>query len=44
MRWLQSQGVRNLGYYPDDFILGHPEFDELRRGLSLADLYGERLP
>jgi biofilm PGA synthesis lipoprotein PgaB len=44
MRWLLSQGVRNLGYYPDDFIFGHPEFDELRRGLSLADLYGESLP
>ena len=41
MRWLQSMGVRNLGYYPDDFITGRPEFDELRLGISLAtDLVG----
>ncbi len=37
MRWLQSLGVRNLGYYPDDFISGHPDFDDLRLGMSLAD-------
>ncbi|MBT8078082.1 MAG: poly-beta-1,6-N-acetyl-D-glucosamine N-deacetylase PgaB [Gammaproteobacteria bacterium] len=42
MRWLQSLGVRNLGYYPDDFITGKPDFDQLRRGISLAtDLVGE---
>ncbi len=37
MRWLQSLGVRNIGYYPDDFIGGHPEFEQLRLGMSLAD-------
>ncbi len=37
MRWLQSIGVRNLGYYPDDFIAGQPEFEQLRLGMSLAD-------
>ena len=37
MRWLQSLGVRNLGYYPDDFISGQPDFDQLRLGMSLAD-------
>lgn len=37
MRWLQSHGVRNIGYYPDDFVAGHPELAELRRGLSLSD-------
>jgi len=37
MRWLQSLGVRNLGYYPDDFVTGHPDFDQLRLGMSLAE-------
>jgi biofilm PGA synthesis lipoprotein PgaB len=41
MRWLQSLGVRHLGYYPDDFIAGHPEFEELRLGMSLTDDFGE---
>lgn len=36
MRWLQSRGVKHLGYYPDDFIGAHPELGELRRGISLA--------
>jgi biofilm PGA synthesis lipoprotein PgaB len=44
MRWLQSQGVRHLGYYPDDFIGGTPKLDDLRQGISLADNYGEVLP
>jgi len=43
MRWLQSQGVKHLGYYPDDFILGHPELDTLRQGISLAE-YPRALP
>ena len=37
MRWLQSQGVRHLGYYPDDFIINRPDFDQLRQGISLAE-------
>ncbi len=40
MRWLQSLGVRHLGYYPDDFILGHPDFQQLRSGISLAEDLG----
>lgn len=44
MRWLQSLGVRHLGYYPDDFIKGHPDLEDLRLGMSLADSYGEVLP
>jgi biofilm PGA synthesis lipoprotein PgaB len=36
MRWLQSRGVKHLGYYPDDFIEGQPLLHELRRGMSLA--------
>ncbi len=37
MRWLQSLGVRHLGYYPDDFVTGHPDFRQLRLGISLAE-------
>lgn len=36
LRWLQSMGVANLAYYPDDFIGNHPELSELRQGISLA--------
>ncbi len=43
MRWLQSRGVRNLAYYPDDFIVGEPELDTLRQGISLAE-YPRVLP
>jgi biofilm PGA synthesis lipoprotein PgaB len=41
MRWLQSLGVRHIGYYPDDFIRGHPELQMLRQGISLADHFRE---
>jgi biofilm PGA synthesis lipoprotein PgaB len=41
MRWLQSLGVRHIGYYPDDFIRGHPELEALRQGISLADRFPE---
>lgn len=41
MRWLQSLGVRHLGYYPDDFITGHPPIGDLHAGMSLADEYRE---
>ena len=37
MRYLQSQGIRNLAYYPDDFIRGHPRLDALKEGISLAE-------
>ena len=37
MRDLQSRGVRNLAYYPDDFLQNHPDFDDLMRGISLTD-------
>lgn len=36
MRWLQASGIRHLAYYPDDFILGHPQLRPLRQGMSLA--------
>jgi biofilm PGA synthesis lipoprotein PgaB len=36
MRWLQSRGIRHIGYYPDDFIQGQPQLPELREGISLA--------
>ena len=41
MRWLQSLGVRHIGYYPDDFIDGHPELETLRQGISLASHFRE---
>lgn len=44
LRWLQSLGVRHLGYYPDDFIRNHPRLQDLRQGISLGDGYGEVLP
>ncbi len=40
-RWLQSLGVRHIGYYPDDFINGHPELETLRQAISLADHFRE---
>jgi biofilm PGA synthesis lipoprotein PgaB len=36
MRSLQSQGVMNLAYYPDDFLKDHPTATELLRGMSLT--------
>ena len=37
MRGLQARGVRNLAYYPDNFIANHPNLTELRQGISLAE-------
>ena len=37
MRYLQSQGIRNLAYYPDDFLRGHPDLETLKEGISLAE-------
>jgi biofilm PGA synthesis lipoprotein PgaB len=37
MRQLQSQGVRNLAYYPDDFLQNHPSADLLMQAISLSD-------
>jgi len=37
MRSLQGQGVRNLAYYPDDFLQNHPDVNDLMQGISLAD-------
>jgi len=42
MRWLQSLGVKHLGYYPDDFIEGHPAVEPLRQGMSLIRYPGVR--
>jgi biofilm PGA synthesis lipoprotein PgaB len=35
---LQSLGIRNLAYYPDDAVNGHPDLRELRQGMSIASL------
>jgi biofilm PGA synthesis lipoprotein PgaB len=37
MRMLQSLGIRNLAYYPENFIDGQPALEELKQGISLAD-------
>jgi biofilm PGA synthesis lipoprotein PgaB len=36
MQLLRRNGALNLGYYPDDFIKGHPELSEIQRGMSLS--------
>lgn len=36
-RLLQSLGIRNLAYYPDDFLQDHPEQVQLRQGISVAE-------
>lgn len=35
MRLLQRRGAIHFGYYPDDFILGHPELDVIRPAFSV---------
>lgn len=37
MRYLQSRGIRNLAYYPEDFVRGHPDIETLKEGISLAE-------
>ena len=35
MRLIERLGARHFGYYPDDFILGHPEIKKMRAAISL---------
>ncbi len=35
MRMLQRGGAVHFGYYPDDFILGHPNLQGIRQGISV---------
>lgn len=35
MRLLSSKGVRNFGYYPDDFVKNHPEVEIIKEGISV---------
>lgn len=35
MELLQLNGALSFGYYPDDFIEGHPVLKEIRKGISL---------
>jgi biofilm PGA synthesis lipoprotein PgaB len=37
LRMLQSMGVRNLAYYPDDLLKNEPELGLLRQGISMAE-------
>lgn len=34
MQWLQMNGARNLGYYPDDFLQNQPRLETIRPFLS----------
>lgn len=34
---LQSNGVRHLGYYPDDFLGNQPELEIIRRAISASE-------
>lgn len=36
MRRLQLRGALNFGYYPDDFVQGHPRLDAIRPQMSTA--------
>lgn len=37
MERLLHQGARHIGYYPEDFIRGHPVLPSFQRGISLND-------
>jgi poly-beta-1,6-N-acetyl-D-glucosamine N-deacetylase len=40
---LEVNGVRHVGYYPDDFIKNHPGLESIRPSISIADYpYPER--
>lgn len=43
MRLLQRRGFLNFGYYPDDFVAGHPDADRIRPAIS-ANRYPYRRP
>lgn len=38
MQWLLEEGVINFGYYPDDFIQGHPKLSVIRPKFSLSTM------
>ncbi len=37
MRLLQTQGARNFGYYPDDFLNNSPDLEVIKPAFSLQD-------
>jgi len=37
VRTLQAAGVRHLGWYPDDFIADHPQWEDARAALSARE-------
>ena len=41
---LQRQGVRHVGYYPDDFLNDQPSLKTLQRTLSMRSLLKRKLP
>ncbi|MDP2449015.1 MAG: poly-beta-1,6-N-acetyl-D-glucosamine N-deacetylase PgaB [Polaromonas sp.] len=43
-RLLQRQGVRHIGYYPDDFLKDQPTLKTLQRSLSVRSLLKRSVP
>lgn len=43
MEFLRARGVDNLAYYPDDFIKGRPDLEQMIRGMSLTETPGQRV-
>ncbi|TDX27789.1 biofilm PGA synthesis lipoprotein PgaB [Modicisalibacter xianhensis] len=41
MQLIRNEGIYNYGYYPDDFITGHPDIGVLRRHFSLTAHLGD---
>ncbi len=37
MHWLQEQGARHIGYYPDDFVREQPKLELIRPFISASD-------
>ncbi len=37
LRFLQEQGARDVGYYPDDFVRGQPALEVIRPFISASD-------
>jgi len=42
MKLLLHRGAANFGYYPEDFIQGHPRLDDIRPVISLATIAEEK--
>lgn len=39
VRLLKEEGIRHIGYYPDDFLQNHPEIDVIRPHFSIGQRF-----